>query len=69
MTDREALLLAFGALTARDLWRPGNTEQLRHIHYCRFCDFSSDWCAKHGHAKDCIYGRLQQHLSARGRNA
>lgn len=34
-------------------WEYGSWPEIQHIQYCRWCNWSKDWIAKHGHAERC----------------
>ena len=42
------------------LFQPGKTPGFTHIHYCRFCGYSSSHVAEHGHGPTCLYDRLKR---------
>lgn len=61
--DRLALLIkARDALTQLS-FVPGVHEGFTSINYCKFCSYSEDWIAKHGHGTDCVLAELDQAIA------
>jgi hypothetical protein len=42
------------------IFQPGTQSGFSHINYCRFCSFSENHVAAHGHGESCLYARLKR---------
>lgn len=54
----DLLTSALDYLKSQEVYQFGTTPGFQHIRYCRFCSYSETHVMEHGHADDCLYGRL-----------